>query len=145
VKAAAGAGGVVISVDQTIDSDQTYRYAEVSGDHNSIHLDADFARSVGLPGIIVHGMCVMAFAGRAVVAAACVGDPARLKRLAVRFARPVFPGQEITTRIWAADQGVDRPTGEHSARRTYAFETVNPDGKAVLLDGLAEVAGSTDR
>lgn len=135
VKATARAGGQVISVTQAIAQDQAYRYAEASGDRNPIHLDADFARSVGLPGIIVHGMCTMAFAGRAVVAAVCGDDPTCLRRLAVRFARPVFPGQEITTHVWAVDLG----TGGHPGRRTFAFETVNPDGKAVLQDGLAEV------
>lgn len=134
-KAAARAAGQVISVTQAIAPDQAHRYAEVSGDRNPIHLDDDLARSVGLPGIIVHGMCTMAFAGRAVVAAVCQGDPTRLRRLAVRFARPVFPGQEVTTHIWPADQGA----GVQHGRRACAFETVNPDGKAVLQDGLAEV------
>jgi len=115
-----------------IDADQTYRYAEASGDDNKIHLDSDFARSVGLPGIIVHGMCTMAFASRVVIASACTDDPLRLRRLAARFARPVFPGQAITTHIW--------DLGERAGRRVYGFETVNPDGKAVIQDGRAEVA-----
>ncbi len=113
--------------------DQTYRYAEASGDHSPIHLDADFARSVGLPGIIVHGMCTMAMAGRAVIESVCGGDPARLRRLAVRFSHPVLPGQDITTHVWAA--------GARDGRAVYAFETLNPARKAVIRDGLAEVAG----
>ena len=55
--------------------DQTARYAEASGDHFAIHLDDEFARSVGLPGRIVHGLCTMALAGRAVLEAAGVADP----------------------------------------------------------------------
>lgn len=116
-----------------IAADQTYRYAEASGDRSPIHLDADFARTVGLPGIIVHGMCTMAMTGRAVVEQVCAGNPARLKRLAVRFSHPVLPGQEITTHIWAA--------GRRDSRAVYAFETLNPAKKAVIRDGLAEVAG----
>ena len=48
-------------VAQTFDADQTYRYAEASGDPMQIHLDEEFAKAVGLPGIIIHGLCTMAF------------------------------------------------------------------------------------
>ncbi|MCL6641418.1 MAG: MaoC family dehydratase N-terminal domain-containing protein [Candidatus Rokubacteria bacterium] len=133
---AARAAGRMVHVEQTLDPDQTIRYAEASGDHNPIHLDPAVARALGLPGIIVHGMCTMAFAGRAVVEAACEGDPRRLARLAVRFARPVFPGQTITTHIW--------PAGQHDTRATWGFETLNPEGKAVLADGLGEVVGARE-
>lgn len=126
----ASADAWLVEVTQRIDDDQTSRYAAASGDHSPIHLDAEFARSVGLPGIIVHGMCTMAFVSRAVVAHACAGDPLRLRRLAVRFARPVLPGQEITTRLWAA--GGD-------GRLRFGFDVVNAAGKAVIQDGLAEV------
>ncbi len=112
------------TVDQQIDADQTFRYAEASGDHFEIHLDEAAAQRVGLPGIIVHGLCVMAFTGRAVLEAAGGGE---LSRLAVRFARPVRPGETISTRIWRARPGA------------YAFETANPAGDLVLRDGLAEV------
>lgn len=128
VKASAPLGEVASRVDE----DQTFRYADASGDRMPIHLDDGVARSVGLPGIIVHGLCTMAFAGRAVVDEACAGDPERLRRLAVRFSRPVLPGQEITTRLYAAgqDQGVVR----------FGFETINAEGQAVVKDGRAEVA-----
>ena len=84
------------------DADQTFRYAEASGDPMPIHLDDAVARSVGLPGIIIHGLCTMAFCGRAVIDSVAGGDPTRLARLAVKFSRPVLPGQEITVRIYAA-------------------------------------------
>jgi acyl dehydratase len=128
VKSSAPMAEVVARVDE----DQTVRYAEASGDRMTIHLDDAVARSVGLPGIIVHGLCTMAFAGRAVVGEACAGDPRRLRRLAVRFSRPVLPGQEITTRLYAAgqDQGVVR----------YGFETLNAEGQAAVKDGWAEVS-----
>ncbi len=115
-----------------VDGDQTVRYAAASGDHNPIHLDDGVARSLGLPGIIVHGLCTMAFAGRAVVEDACGGDPERLRRLAVRFSRPVLPGQEITTRLFAA--------GDGDGVACSGFETVNAEGQAVVKDGWAEVA-----
>lgn len=121
----------VAVVTQHLDDDQTFRYAEASGDHMPIHLDDEFAKGVGLPGIIIHGLCTMAFTSHAVVDSVCGGETPRLERLAVRFSRPVLPGQDITTRIWEA--------GERDGRRVYAYETTNPDGDLVIKDGLAEV------
>ncbi|MFD0683574.1 MaoC/PaaZ C-terminal domain-containing protein [Actinomadura fibrosa] len=112
---------------QHVDDDQTFRYAEASGDPMPIHLDEEFARSAGLPGIIAHGLCTMAFTSRAVIESAAAGDPARLKRLAVRFSKPVLPGQDVTTRIWRASGGA------------YAFETTSSSGDVVIKDGLAEI------
>ena len=87
-------------VAQTYDADQTFRYAEASGDPMQIHIDETFAKSVGLPGIIIHGLCTMAFTSVAAIEHACPDDPTRLKRLAVRFAAIALPEQTITTRIW---------------------------------------------
>jgi acyl dehydratase len=123
----------VFETSEQVDEDQTFRYAEASGDHNPIHLDADFAKgAAGLPGIIVHGMCTMAFASRAVVDGACGGDPARLRRIRVRFSRPVFPGQTVTTRGW-------REEGAAGASVYVGFETLNDRGQAVISGGIAEV------
>lgn len=122
----------VATVTQQMDDDQTFRYAEASGDHMPIHLDEEIAKSVGLPGIIIHGLCTMAFTSWAVVTSVAGTDPTRLRRLAVRFSRPVLPGQEITTRIWEVDA--------RDGVTTYGFETTNPDGDIVVKDGLAEVS-----
>lgn len=120
-----------VTVPQAFDADQTFRYAEASGDPMPIHLDDEVARSMGLPGIIIHGLCTMAFNSWAVVDHACPEDPTRLKRLAVRFSRIVQPGQTVTTKVW--DLGGDTET------TTYAFQAENEDGEAVIKDGLAEV------
>jgi acyl dehydratase len=120
------------SITQQLDTDQTYRYAEASGDNMPIHLDAEIAKSVGLPGIIIHGLCTMAFTSWAAIQEVCGGDPSRLKRLAVRFSRPVLPGQAITTTFWAA--------GVADGNQVFGFETRNGDGEVVIKDGLAEVA-----
>jgi acyl dehydratase len=109
--------------------DQTVRYAEASGDHFAIHLDDDFARSVGLPGRIVHGLCTMAFTGRAVLEAAAIGDPARIERLAVRFSAPLFPGDTLTTRIWSLGDGA------------YGFDAISGQGATVVKDGRAVLRG----
>jgi acyl dehydratase len=120
------------TVAQKIDDDQTYRYAEASGDRNPIHTDASVARMAGLPGIIVHGLCTMAFTSKVAIDKLCSGDPTRLKRLRVRFSRPVLPGQTITTKIW--------PNPNESDRKIFSFETYNPAGQAVIKGGLAEIS-----
>ncbi len=92
------------------DDDQTFRYAEASGDPVRIHLDDAAARAVGLPGIIIHGLCTMAFCGRAVIESVGGGDPTRLARLAVKFSRPVLPGQ-ADHRADLRDSGASPPAG----------------------------------
>src|SRR5581483_7533521 len=72
-----------------------HRYAGASGDFNPIHIDPEFAKAVGLPGNILHGLYGMAQVARANVAAAG-GDPRALKRLSVQFRGMGFPEQEIT-------------------------------------------------
>jgi acyl dehydratase len=125
-------GAQLIAVEQTIDLDQTSRYAAASGDLNPIHVDANVAKMAGLPGIIVHGLCTMAFTAKVMVDHLCEGDPPRLKRLAVRFSHPVLPGETITTKVW--------PVGDRNGRRAYEYETYNRDGLAVIRDGIAEIA-----
>jgi 3-hydroxybutyryl-CoA dehydratase len=71
-----------------------HRYAGASGDYNPIHIDPEFAKAVGLPGNILHGLYGMALVARAATAAAG-GDPRRLKRLSVQFRGMGFPEQEI--------------------------------------------------
>ena len=111
-----------------VDDDQTYRYAEASGDQNPIHQDENIAKMAGLPGIILHGMCTMAMATKGAVDALAGGDPTKVKRVRVRFSKPVFPGQELTTRYWKESDGV------------YGFETYNPDGQAVIKNAEIEIA-----
>jgi acyl dehydratase len=72
----------------------TYRYAGASGDFNPIHIDAEFAQQVGLPGRILHGLWTMAQVARAQTEAA--GGPESLKSLAVQFRGMGFPEQQIT-------------------------------------------------
>lgn len=78
----------------TPDAGLTKRYAAASGDPNPIHTDPEFAKRVGLPRIILHGLYSMAQVARAHTQAAG-GDPRSLKRLAVQFRGMGFPEQEI--------------------------------------------------
>jgi acyl dehydratase len=62
-----------------------------------------------------------------VLEAAGVDDPGRMRRLAVRFSAPLFPGDTLTTRIWDLDGGA------------YGFEAVSDSGATVVKDGRAEL------
>jgi acyl dehydratase len=121
-------GAELGAVEHSYDPDQTQRYSEASGDPMPIHLDEDFAKAMGLPGIIVHGLCTMAFTSRAVIQTCCPDDPTRLKRLAVRFAKIVQPDETVTTTLWDAGNEGD-----------IAFETVSSNGNVAIKDGLAEL------
>jgi acyl dehydratase len=72
----------------------TVRYAGASGDFNPIHIDEEFAKQVGLPGRILHGLWTMSQVARAQTEAA--GGPHALKRLSVQFRGMGLPEQEIT-------------------------------------------------
>ncbi|HET7482902.1 MAG TPA: MaoC/PaaZ C-terminal domain-containing protein [Actinomycetota bacterium] len=111
-----------------VDEDQTVRYAEASGDPNPIHVDENIAKMAGLPGIINHGMCTLAIATKGAVDGLAGGDPTKIKRVAARFSKPVFPGQELTTKFWKESDN------------TYGFETYNPDGDAVIKNAVVEIA-----
>ena len=86
----------------------TYRYAGASGDFNPIHIDEEFAKSVGLPGRILHGLWTMSQVARA------VSQAGELKRLEVQFRGMGFPEQEITVTVEVTDErrrGADRDRG----------------------------------
>src|SRR5215475_10044439 len=104
----------------TFTEEQIAAYAAASGDRNPIHLDDEFARSVGLPGVIAHGMLQMGLLARV------AGDPARLRRLSCRFAGIVRPGDTVTFRGEESDHAVQ-------------LTAVNQDGQAVVTRAVAEV------
>jgi acyl dehydratase len=109
-----------------IPSSQAALY-RLSGDDHPLHIDANFARRAGFDRPILHGLCTFGFATRAVVSHACGGDPARLRRIAMRFAAPVFPGETLTVSGWRQDAG------------EIAFEA-RTEGALVLSHGQAGIA-----
>jgi acyl dehydratase len=123
-----------VKVVQHIDADQTFRYAPAAGDPMPIHLDDDVAKDAGLPGIIAHGLCTMAFTSWALLTELAGSDVNRLKRLAVRFSKPVLPGHDLETRVW--------DTGSANGITSYAFQTMrgrDASEELVITDGLAEI------
>lgn len=119
----------------TFAREQIREYAEASGDLNPIHVDEEFARSVGLPGVIAHGMLQMGLLANLAVQAAG-GDPDRVKRLGVRFAGMVQPGETIVfggeRRQEVSQDGTQGGRLELWARRE--------DGTPVLTKGFAELS-----
>jgi acyl dehydratase len=87
------AGAQIPEVRVTPDKYLTVRYAGASGDFNPIHIDEEFAKTVGLPGRILHGLWTMAQVARAHTEAA--GGPEKLKRLSVQFRGMGVPEQEV--------------------------------------------------
>ena len=82
--------------------DTARRYAEASGDLNPIHTDDDFARSVGLPGCILHGLWTMAQIARVLEEAG--GGPGSLAELRLQFRGMARPGHEIRIIASARDR-----------------------------------------
>jgi acyl dehydratase len=108
----------------TFTREQIAAYAEASGDHNPIHLDDDFARKVGLPGVIAHGMLQMGLL--ATVAAEAAGGGTRLRRLSCRFAGIVVPGDTVMF------------TAEPAGPGKLDLRAVNQRGEPVLTKSTAE-------
>jgi acyl dehydratase len=107
----------------------TYRYAGASGDYNPIHIDEEFAKQVGLPGRILHGLWTMAQVARAAEAAA--GGPQRLRRLSVQFRGLGQLEQEITV------SGAVREVGDGTAVVELEAEQA---GNKIIRNAEAEVA-----
>ncbi|HUT53816.1 MAG TPA: MaoC/PaaZ C-terminal domain-containing protein [bacterium] len=107
---------------------QSYVYAEPSGDHNPIHVNEDFAKKVGLGGIILQGLCTLAFCHKAVVQNACGGDPTSLRKFSVRFSKPVRPTDVLTIKGWWMEKD-----------KLLGFEAANPAGEPVIKNGRAEL------
>jgi acyl dehydratase len=88
------AGASIPELRMTADKYLPHRYAGASGDFNPIHIDPEFAKAVGLPGNILHGLWMMAQVARG-IAQLADGDPRALKRLSVQFRGMGFPEQEL--------------------------------------------------
>ena len=106
----------------------TVRYAGASGDFNPIHIDDEFARSVGLPSKILHGLWTMAQVARAHTAAA--GGPEHLKRLSVQFRGMGLPEQEIV---------VSGTVREANGSRIVIDTVAEQGGNQIIRNAEAEI------
>jgi len=108
-------------VTYTTRDDQALIY-RLSGDRNPLHSDPKFAAAAGFDRPILHGLCTYGFTGRALLSALCEDDPGRFKKMEARFSASVYPGDDLTIRIWE--------TGDGQA----VFQTVRA-GDEVVIDG----------
>jgi acyl dehydratase len=118
-----------VELEVTPDKYLPHRYAGASGDFNPIHIDPEFAKEVGLPSNILHGLYSMAQVARACTRAAG-GDPRSLKRLSVQFRGMGFPEQEITV------SGKEREGGEGAVIVDLHAEQ---GGKKIIKNAEAEL------
>lgn len=102
------------SAEQTVDQRWADRYARASGDHFEVHLNDEYARSLGFPGTILHGMCTMAIAARAVGELAGIPSSDDLVRLGVRFAAPVVLPARLRTDVAIGQRSDGIATGRFS-------------------------------
>jgi acyl dehydratase len=109
-------------------------YAEAGGDPNPLHQDEAFARSVGFPGIIAHGMFTMGHMAAAI--ATWAGDDAVIERIAAQFRAPVFMGEAIVAggRVRAIESATGRVTLDTWVRveRDGTIEWPIKKGEAVV-------------
>jgi acyl dehydratase len=121
-------GAQIPEVRVTPDKFLTNRYAGASGDFNPIHIDEEFAKAVGLPGRILHGLWSMAQVARAQTEAA--GGPGHLKRLSVQFRGMGVPEQEVLV----------SGTVRESDRGRVIIDTVaEQGGKQIIRNAEAEL------
>lgn len=121
-------GAEIPQLSVTPDKYLTNRYAGASGDFNPIHIDEEFARAVGLPGRILHGLWTMAQVARAQTEAA--GGPERLKRLTVQMRGMGVPEQELV---------VSGTVREASDGRVVIDTVAEQGGKQIIRNASAEL------
>jgi acyl dehydratase len=123
------AGEQIPEVRITPDRYLTVRYAGASGDFNPIHIDEEFAKAVGLPGRILHGLWTMAQVARAQTEAA--GGPEHLRRLSVQFRGMGVPEQEVL---------VSGTVREVADGRAVLDTVAEQAGKQIIRNAEAELA-----
>ena len=114
--------------DMQVRNGQTWIYAEPSGDFNPIHTDDKSAMESGLGGIVLQGLCTMAFAHKVCVdkLGGELRDPMKIRKLAVQFARSVKPGDTVTFQLFKQDE-------EKNGIR-YTIKAINQRKKNLLYD-----------
>jgi acyl dehydratase len=114
------------STSQYLDARLAHRYAEVSGDWAAHHFDIDVARAAGFDFVFTHGLCTMAICTHRLLDLLGVKDPARVARVAVRFASPTPLDEALTVNAYGIDQN------------SFAFEATSR-GVCTITHGRLEL------
>lgn len=101
----------------------------LSGDVNPLHADPDIAAKAGFDRPILHGLCTYGMGARAAIEKVLGHDASRLKRLAVRFTSPVWPGETVRYELWRESDALLRLRASVDARKTV-----------VMNNGVVEIA-----
>jgi len=117
-------------VEQLVTPTRAHIY-RLSGDYNPLHIDpkSPMVTGGGFNGPILHGLCTMGHAARAVLSACAGNDPARFRALKVRFASPVYPGCTLVTRCWKSENN-----------RIIFTTTVKESGKVAISNAFMDLA-----
>jgi len=120
-------------VEQVVTPSRAHVY-RLSGDYNPLHIDpkSPMVTNGGFDGPILHGLCSMGHAARAVLAACAQNDPQRFRALKVRFASPVYPGNTLVTRCWRTD-----------GDRIIFTATVKETGKVAIANAYMDLTPSS--
>lgn len=123
-------GLVVAEQNFEVSRDSLVRYAGASGDFNPIHYREDFAQSVGLPGVIAHGMLTMGLSIQPVVI--WIGDAAKILDYGVRFTKPVPVSGSASTnlKVVATIGALDEESQRARVDLTTSYEETTVLGKA---------------
>ncbi len=113
-------------------SDQPLLY-RLSGDVFSLHVDPEFAKSSGFEKPIMHGLCTLGYATRALIQSLFPGGPERMSRLKVRFSKTLYPGVPVKTQVWKV--------GDEKA----LYRTINAENEQIVIDhGVVEWVSSEE-
>ena len=124
-------GDAMTPLARVVTQEQINAYADASGDHNPIHVDEAFARSVGLPGTIAHGLLDLGIATEAV--ARWAGGYDRVASIECRFSKPLLPGETVTI------TGVVTEVDQDQGIATLEIAAESSRGEKVLTNGRATV------
>lgn len=115
------------SVTYTTRPEQALIY-RLSGDRNPLHADPTFAAMGGFDRPILHGLCTYGFTGRALLHTLCGGESGRFESMYGRFSSPVFPGEDLTVKVWRVADG------------EAVYQTEGSDVRVVLDKGTCTYA-----
>ncbi len=118
-------GVIFLEVDIHTDKKQQLEYASISNDRNFIHTSRLIARLAGLPGRILHGICVMAMICSALTEKLLNNEPAHLKYMQTRFSYPVIPGEKLKLVCYKSGN-----------KKRLVFTLENEKGRPVLKEGI---------
>ncbi|CAN8240154.1 unnamed protein product [Cochlearia groenlandica] len=100
----------------------------LSGDYNPLHSDPEVAKLAGFPRPILHGLCTLGFAIKAIIKCVCKGDPTAVKAISGRFLATVFPGETLITEMWL--QGL-----------RVIYQTKVKERNKTVLSGYVDIRG----